>query len=871
MARRPAAPDQNLARMGVGGFKRDTAHVFEEWHPKLTGTRGVRVFREMYDNDAVIGGAMWAAESLIRQSEWEFVVAKGNESSPAAKELADWANTLLGDMEQTWQSTISDILLMLPFGWSLCVDLFKVRRGYACDALGRPIPQLHSQHEDGLYGWRDISIRAQETLWEWDFDKETGKPIGMWQRATPYYQAAYIPVHRALLFRLKNNKGSPEGRALDPATPIPTPDGWRTMGALRAGDKIFDDQGKIRYVAARADWKNRPRYRVTFSDGGSIVADAEHQWHTRNFYERSRRMPGKIRTTAEIAASVKAKGGGHSNHSIAWAGAVDYPRQQLPLDPYYLGLWLGDGISANSSIACHVQDASHVQAAMTACGYVASVENNGPEGGLGRLVRVSALEKWDRTGPASLLTSMGLRNNKHIPEAYLRGDAEQRRALLAGLMDSDGHCDAWGRCEFVNTNRSLIDGTAELVRSLGHGATVRLRKRANGKDHKQNAWAVRFTPTESPFRLARKTAKIKPTRARAQHYIVSVEPLPPGDTVCIETDGPSHMFLAGQSMVPTHNSALRNAYRSWFFLKRIQEYEAIGVERDLAGLPVMQLPVGLMAATDAATVAVRNDYQDKIQKIRRDQLEGLCVPAELDQQGKPTGYKFGLVTSGGRRPIDVNEIIKRYESRIAISLFSEFLLLGQDKVGSFSMHSDKTALFAVALGAIMDVITEEFNRVAIPRLMRLNGFDQTLWPVMRHGDVEKEKAAEITHAFTELVQAGLIVPTDEDEAYARSLVDWPQRNPDDRVRMTPQQALGATPGQQAGAVQMELPLDGEGADPGMDGPDFWTADEVASKLGVSRAQVNGAIRRGQLPGVKIGNSYRVSRKDAERLWSGNRG
>jgi len=523
-----------LAQMGSSGFKRDSVHVTDEWHPKLQGTKAVKIYREMADNDAVIGGALWAAECLIRQAPWEFAATKGNESSPAAKELADWCNTLLGDMEQTWQNILSDILLMLPFGWCLCVDEIKIRRGYVCDELGRPIPQLHSAYDDGMYGWRNISIRAQETLHEWDFDKETSRAVGMWQRAAPFFKLEYIPLDRALLFRHRNNKGSPEGK-----------------------------------------------------------------------------------------------------------------------------------------------------------------------------------------------------------------------------------------------------------------------------------------------------------------------------------------------------SALRNSYREWFFKKRIEEYEAIGVERDLAGLPVMQLPVGMMLANaDTVTAGVRADYETKIQKIRRDQLEGLCIPSELDNQGKPTGYKFGLVTSGGRRPIDVDEIIKRKDSRIGISLFAEFLLLGQDKVGSFSMHSDKTALFAIGLGAIMDTIVEEFNRAAMPRLMRLNGIDRAIWPQMRHGDVEKEKAAEIADAFSKLVAGGIVVPTDEDEAHARSLMDWPQRSPEDRVRTNP--ADGGGPASPGG--QMALPFDDgtetvieNAADEMGDGPDFWTAEEVAAKLGVSRAQVNGAIKRGQLPGVKIGNTYRVSRKDAERLWSGKNG
>lgn len=370
-----------------------------------------------------------------------------------------------------------------------------------------------------------------------------------------------------LTYRPRNN--DPRGTALDPETPVPTPDGWRKMDDLQPGDKVFDEQGRIRYVVARKDWEDRPCYRLTFSDHSSIIADENHKWPTCLLWERSAKRPPKIRTTAEIAGNLK-NTTNQCQHAIAWAAPLDYPEQILPVEPYYLGLWLGDGTSRSAHISCHVKDLEETMALIGASGYSAVAVKNGRSDN-GRLIRVGGDEKWDSTGPSHALRLLGVQrdetgDNKHIPAAYLRGSIAQRRALLAGLMDSDGSVDRDGRCEFANTNYQLVEGVAELARSLGVPARVRVCQNARLSPDgymRKEAWGAYFTPPWSPFRLERKTALTKKVRAQRWHYISNAEVVPNRRTVCIETDAPSHLYLAGTSMIPTHNSVLRPAYNAW--------------------------------------------------------------------------------------------------------------------------------------------------------------------------------------------------------------------------------------------------------------------------------------------------------------------
>jgi phage gp29-like protein len=142
--------------------------------------------------------------------------------------------------------------------------------------------------------------------------------------------------------------------------------------------------------------------------------------------------------------------------------------------------------------------------------------------------------------------------------------------------------------------------------------------------------------------------------------------------------------------------------------------------------------------------------------------------------GNPSGYKLSLLSSGGRRPIDVNEIIKRYESRIAMSVLGEFVLLGMDSVGSFALSSNKTALFSQALGTYLSGIADVFNTFAIPRLLRMNGYtDAEYYPEMTYSDIETPDINELAGALSGLTAAGILTPDDELEKWVREYANLP--------------------------------------------------------------------------------------------------
>ena len=348
-----------------------------------------------------------------------------------------------------------------------------------------------------------------------------------------------------------------EGKALAYDTWIHTVDGLKTMEHIEVGDRVFGLDGRpVAVVAVTNLMLDRPCATVVFSTGERIVADLAHQWVTASKYDR-RIGRTRVCTTSQIAASLKERG--EFRHHVPIAGPVQYPTQQLPIDPYVLGVWLGDGTSTKSEITCADDE---ILREIESAGYRV-VPATGPLafriGGTGEPRGRDDAGRFRGDGSlSSTLRGLGLLGDKHVPRTYFLGDEAQRTALLQGLMDSDGYCDVYGRCEFVSTTEDLADAVVRLAASLGLRPTKR-KKTAylNGIDCGP-AYQVKFTPDRPVFRIPRKLARQKLTTARFHRFrsIVAVEPAPTVPVKCIQVGSDDGVFLAGEHFIPTHNSSL---------------------------------------------------------------------------------------------------------------------------------------------------------------------------------------------------------------------------------------------------------------------------------------------------------------------------
>lgn len=225
---------------------------------------------------------------------------------------------------------------------------------------------------------------------------------------------------------------------------------------------------------------------------------------------------------------------------------------------------------------------------------------------------------------------------------------------------------------------------------------------------------------------------------------------------------------------PQGRSLLRPVWHAWTRKNRVDDVEIIGVERDLAGLPMMLVPGDLMNPDASPADKTRfQACQNLVSQVRRDQKEGVILPSDRDEHGQPF-YDLRLLSTGGRRNFDTGQIIQRHDQRMAMSVLADFILLGMDRVGSFALSSSKTALFARSLAAYLDHIQDVFNRYAIPRLFKLNGEPLDDLPELEHGDIESPDLGELGSYVQAL--AGAQVPLADKAAvdYLRTAAGLPE-------------------------------------------------------------------------------------------------
>ena len=367
--------------------------------------------------------------------------------------------------------------------------------------------------------------------------------------------------------RVAISSGHGSGKALENNELVLTPQGWRRMGDLRLGDQVMAVDGTPTSVVGVYPQGERELYRVTLDDGCSVVVDGDHLWQTTTRSERKHGKAAGVRTTREIMNSLTYPNGPVQglNHCIPTCGAIQHPEAVVPLDPYLLGFWLGDGCRASIS---GVPEGK--MEPLQACGGVLPPRASTSKPYLFSATVKNAKEK---------LSALGLFEKrsweKFIPSCYLHASVEQRVALLQGLLDTDGTIGGTGAITFDSASEALADGVAELVRSLG--GVARRGGRQGRIDGVDKRWSYRvFVALPMgvvPFRVEHKRRLYAPVwghknRDRvSRRFIASVEREGVGQATCIRVAHPSHLFVVKDHIV-THNSALASYLVNWFMTTR---------------------------------------------------------------------------------------------------------------------------------------------------------------------------------------------------------------------------------------------------------------------------------------------------------------
>lgn len=346
-------------------------------------------------------------------------------------------------------------------------------------------------------------------------------------------------------------------KALSLDTRLPTPEGWSTVAGIVPGQKVFDEHGKPVTVLAKSKVFNRTMYKLVLGDGRELKVSEDHI--NTVIHRRQKRINGKRvsyldrrnLTTKELlgtplfatrSTSDKNPKGRENRVWIPFTRPVLYPAQDLPVDPYTLGLVLGDGgldrITGFYHLYAHKADMPfYLTQIPTPCSPVLGKVDDPNAARIGLL------------GLGSLFRELGVNthgNDKKVPEQYKLGSVSQRLSLLQGLMDTDGTVYKNGCCSFTSNSRQLADDVQELIFSLGGSANV---------SPMNAAWRVNISCNQPLFRLPRKASR-QHRKCLERIPVIAIEPIPTESSQCLMVDSVERTFLAGDYVV-THNSTLK--------------------------------------------------------------------------------------------------------------------------------------------------------------------------------------------------------------------------------------------------------------------------------------------------------------------------
>lgn len=333
-----------------------------------------------------------------------------------------------------------------------------------------------------------------------------------------------------------------KGLATD--TRLPTPTGWTTMAQVQAGDQLIGSDGQPCTVTATSDVRWVDCYRLTFDDGTSVVCDGDHRWRV-DVGTNGRRRHGQIVTAREIAAGVRNAAGRH-RFRVPLAGPMETGPANLPVDPYTLGCWLGDGAARAGRITGADPELFDYITASSGLPV-------GPD-----IAPRESCPTRTVYGLETQLRLSGLLRNKHIPDEYQRASVVQRLELLRGLMDTDGtYAQSRRQAVFATVDKALAVAVEELVGTLGERPVLGSH-RGYGFGKEVTVWKVQWRPMRYvPFRLLRKADKVVISSARShtvRRLIVSAVPVPTVPTRCVAVDSADHTYLCTERFLPTHNS-----------------------------------------------------------------------------------------------------------------------------------------------------------------------------------------------------------------------------------------------------------------------------------------------------------------------------
>lgn len=432
--------------------------------------------------------------------------------------------------------------------------------------------KIHAELENSMYkAKKNISLTKYQIGGKFECQKdrtELDLENAVYPEYLIHWDSPSCKLHIAgqidLLVKKGNSITIGDWKGLPLDTEIPTLEGWSTIAELKEGDTIFDKNGKPTRIIHKSSIHLNPCYKITFDNGDSIIADHEHKWEINFRKSKNKTYPEGmypcVMTTEEIFNYLNNLEQRRSDliPKVLNPKPLDLPEKHLLIDPYVLGVWLGDG-SKQTGIITQMKG-SPVWDEIERRGYTLGTNaQHNPDR--------ENVEMRTIYGLRTLLKSMNLLNNKFIPDEYQRASFNQRLDLLRGLMDTDGYYNAGRKRYVMSTGQEWQrDDLIKLLASLGVKTTVfAVTKKCDGKQFQ--AWDVCFSTSEfNPFLTRNQDIDLNESKQNNRTFrnIDKVELVETVQTQCLEVDSPTHTFLCTNKMIVTHNTNKKIETKSFY-------------------------------------------------------------------------------------------------------------------------------------------------------------------------------------------------------------------------------------------------------------------------------------------------------------------
>jgi replicative DNA helicase len=421
------------------------------------------------------------------------------------------------------------------------------------------------------------------------------------------------------------------GKGISVAEKLPTPTGYKLAGKIQVGDYLFGSNGKPTKVTFVSEVHNLPCYRVHFNDHTSLLTDSSHQWSVYEKADRESLTPQVMTSEDMYYIGTKTKDR-RNRFAIPLAQPLAYATKNLPVHPYALGLWLGDGTAREACITVGTVDRDAIIQQLAIFGVATVVKKLPDERTFNVRFSDGNRKKPRGSSVQAKLRELGLLNNKHIPSIYMFADIQQRIDLLRGLMDSDG--SGYDKSPiFYNSNLSLCESVLELVHSLGgRGYITNKTTTLNGRTF--FTYKVIFQLPFSSFYLQRKRQNERFLQS-PYRYITKIEREESTPTVCFQVEAADSLYVVGTACIVTHNTWLLvyQAHHIW----KEERVPVVFVTKEMTPQAIRQRfdAIECKLSYDALRRGMLSPYheevyQTKLNEIANDEVPFIILGYSLD-------------------------------------------------------------------------------------------------------------------------------------------------------------------------------------------------------------------------------------------------